>query len=185
MRCVERLFRRAGLALGMSEGFHPKPRMTFPLPLAVGIEGLDEVMEIELTDTPQAEPLRRLLSSQAPAGLAFRTVELLADGQRKAPPRSASYRVTIPTPFRTGLDERIGRLWAASSWPCQRPRRETVIDLRADLVAISLREGVLEMRLRSGPESRAGPRDVLAALELADVEREGVVLTRSDVEIDS
>ena len=45
MRCLERLFRRAGLALSFSEGFHPKPRMTFPLALAVGIEGVDEVME--------------------------------------------------------------------------------------------------------------------------------------------
>ena len=42
------IFRRAGVAMGFSRGFHPKPRMTFPSALAVGIEGLDEVMEVEL-----------------------------------------------------------------------------------------------------------------------------------------
>ena len=57
MRCLERVFRRAGLALGFSQGFHPKPRMTFPLALAVGIEGLDEVMEVELAERDgQPEP---------------------------------------------------------------------------------------------------------------------------------
>ena len=37
MRCCERWFRRAGVALRRSEGFHPKPRMSFPSALAVGI----------------------------------------------------------------------------------------------------------------------------------------------------
>jgi hypothetical protein len=55
MRCFERLFRRAGLRLRFSEGFHPKPRMTFPLALAVGIEGTDEVMELELAETGKGE----------------------------------------------------------------------------------------------------------------------------------
>ena len=36
IRTMERLFRRAGLQLGMSEGFHPKPRMSFPSALNVG-----------------------------------------------------------------------------------------------------------------------------------------------------
>ncbi len=46
-RAIERTFRRAGLRLGMSQGFHPKPRMSFPSALAVGIAGVDEVMEVE------------------------------------------------------------------------------------------------------------------------------------------
>ena len=50
MRCMERLFRRAALPLGMSQGFHPKPRMSFPAALAVGIAAMDEVMELELAE---------------------------------------------------------------------------------------------------------------------------------------
>ena len=67
MRCFERLFRRAGLALSFSQGFHPKPRMTFPLALAVGIEGIDEVMEVELAETSRGGAFRRL-APQAPPG---------------------------------------------------------------------------------------------------------------------
>jgi hypothetical protein len=39
------------------------------------------------------------------------------------------------------------------------------------------------MRLRIDPEGSVGPRDVLAALELADLESEGLHLTRTTVEL--
>ncbi len=55
VRTLERLFRRAELPLGMSEGFHPKPRMSFPSALAVGIAGTDEVMELELSQQRTAD----------------------------------------------------------------------------------------------------------------------------------
>ena len=101
MRCLERLFRRAGLALSFSQGFHPKPRMTFPLALAVGIEGLDEVMELELAEPATAAELLRRLSPQAPPGLVFRAVEVLPEGSRKAHVQSASYEAPIPAPCRS------------------------------------------------------------------------------------
>ena len=41
------------------------------------------------------------------------------------------------------------------------------------------------MRLKTDPGGSAGPRDVLAALGLEDLEHEGTALTRTDVEIDS
>ena len=34
----------------MSEGFHPKPRMSFAAPLASGMAGLDEVLEVGLVE---------------------------------------------------------------------------------------------------------------------------------------
>ncbi len=184
MRCLERLFRRAGVPLGMSQGFHPKPRLTFPLALAVGIEGEDEVMEVEVTETPQPEELLPRLSRQAPPGLAFRSLEVLPPGSRKARPRSASYQVPLPPSHRAGLEERIAGLWAAASWPWQRRRGDTAIDLRADLQSLTLSADALRMRLRAGPEGRSGPRDVLAALDMPDLEHQGIRLRRTAVEIE-
>ena len=184
MRCLERAIRRAGLGLALSEGFHPKPRMTFPLPLAVGIEGEDEVMEFELTELPEGEELSRRLARQAPPGLSFRSVEVLPPGGRKARPRAASYEARVPPARCAGLEDRIARLWAAPSLPWRRPGRDAAIDLRADLLALGLSAGALVMRLRAGPEARSGPRDVLASLELADLEAQGVRITRTAVELD-
>ena len=39
VRAFERLFRRVGVELAMSQGFHPRPLMTFPDALALGIAG--------------------------------------------------------------------------------------------------------------------------------------------------
>ena len=115
MRCFERLFRRASVPLGMSQGFHPKPRMTFPLPLAVGIEGADEVMELEMAESLSAEDLLARLKSQAPRGLTPLSVEILAPGAKKARAQSASYQAPIQPPLDCGLGERIERLLAQST----------------------------------------------------------------------
>ena len=82
MRTWERLFRRAGVTLCMTEGFHPKPKMMFPSALAVGIEGTDESLEIELPDEHDPAALATLLRSQAPPGLVIHGAEPLEGGRK-------------------------------------------------------------------------------------------------------
>jgi radical SAM-linked protein len=183
MRCFERLFRRAGLPLGMSEGFHPKPRMTFPLALAVGIEATDEVMELELAEPLAADEVLQRLRPQAPPGLTIRSAEVVPPGSGKARVGRVSYQASIPPQHFDGLCERIDQLLAGSSCPVHRPNRHAPIDLRPLLEELALREGVLEMRLHSGRGGDAGPRDVLAALSLPDLEQQGVRLRRNAVEV--
>jgi radical SAM-linked protein len=183
MRCLERLFRRAGLALSFSEGFHPKPRMTFPLALAVGIEGVDEVMEVELAERYEADELRRLLTPHAPPGLEFRSIEVLPEGSRKAQVRSASYEVPIPAARESALGAAIERLLAAPSWPVDRGPDRAAIDLRPEVLDLAFGERRLRMRLRVDAQGSAGPRHVLAALGLGEVESQGVCLRRTAVEV--
>ncbi|MEN6458719.1 MAG: TIGR03936 family radical SAM-associated protein [Thermoguttaceae bacterium] len=183
MRCLERLFRRAELALSFSEGFHPKPRMTFPSALAVGIEGVDEVMEVELAQPATAEELMRRLAPQAPPGLTFHSAEVLPEGAKKVRLRSASYEASIPASEQAGLGERIERLLASSSCPIERARGHRPIDLRPFILELTWQEGVLAMRLRLDGDTSAGVRDVLGALGLADIEQHGARLRRTVLEI--
>lgn len=182
VRSMERLFRRAGLRLGMSQGFHPKPRMSFPSALAVGIEGLDEVMELELAELCTAEELSRRLAQHPLPGLTFSSIEPLAPGEKKARIRSASYRIAVPPQRLDEVNDRLSRLSSATTWMVERPGKSAAIDLRPDLEQISLHDGVLQMRLKNR-EGGAGPRDVLAALGLSDLEEQGVYLTRTEVEL--
>ncbi|MCK4846289.1 MAG: TIGR03960 family B12-binding radical SAM protein [Deltaproteobacteria bacterium] len=48
MNTIMRALRRAQLPVRYSEGFHPHPKLTFATPLPVGLESLDEYMDIEL-----------------------------------------------------------------------------------------------------------------------------------------
>jgi hypothetical protein len=212
MRCMERLFRRANLSLSFSEGFHPKPRMTFPLALAVGIEGLDEVMEFELAspgkgDSPHlperpggcfaqmgtvpfsgvltGDELLQRIAPHAPAGLAFLAAEVLPEGCKKASVRSVCYEATIPASdlSQGNLAERIERLLSASSCMVERTHGRAAIDIRPLIGELSLSEGVLRMRLSVDSHGSVGPREVLAALGLPDIEQHGSHLRRTAVEI--
>jgi radical SAM-linked protein len=185
MRCFERLFRRASVPLGMSQGFHPKPRVTFPLPLAVGIEGADEIMELELADCISAEDLSARLNAQVPRGLTLKSVEILPPGTKKARARSASYQAPIPPPLDSGLDRRIDGLLAQSTLTITRTRGRSTIDLRPMLEELHFSSGVLCMRLKIEQEGSVGPRDVLAVLGLQDLESHGVHLTRTAVDLDA
>jgi radical SAM-linked protein len=180
---LERLFRRAELKLAMSEGFHPKPKMSFPSALALGVEGLDEVMELELTESLDDEQLRQRLAAEAPRGLTFLSVETLAPGSKKARIGHVRYRLPIPAERRQQTAERVEQLRAASSWPVARPNRDRPLDIRPFLEELSLADGALEMRLATSQQGGAGPRDVLRALELDDLEAGGACLTRTQVEL--
>lgn len=184
VRAMERLFRRAGLKLAMSQGFHPKPRMSFPSALAVGIEGLDEVMELELAESYTAEELLRRLQSRGLPGLLFQSVEVLPPGAGKAQVHSVRYQVPIPLARRAQAADRIARLLAAASCMVRRPNKDTPVDLRRSLEELTLADGVLSMRLQTDRQGSAGPRDVLGALGMADLEQTGVRLKRTCVEIE-
>ena len=177
--------RRASVPLGMSQGFHPKPRMTFPLPLAVGIEGVDEVMELEIADASGAEDLLGRMKSHAPRGLMPLVAEILPPDAKKAHAKSASYQAPIPPPLDCPLGERIESLLAQSSLIITRAGGRLPVDLRAMLEELSFGQGVLNMRLKVKQEGCAGPRDVLAALGLEDLESRGVHLTRTAVQLES
>lgn len=183
MRCVERLFRRAGLCLAMSQGFHPKPRMNFPSALALGIEGVDEVLEFELAESCTAERLLQRLKPHAPPGLTLTSAEVLPEGSRKARAHRLSYEVPIPGECLRGLAQKVEQLMAGSSCPIRRPNRSATVDLRPLLDELSLEDGTLRMRLRTSSGATAGPREVLSALGLPELELQGVRLKRTAVEI--
>src|SRR3954468_24465587 len=79
-RTWERLFRRAGLNMAMSEGFHPKPKINFPSALAVGVVGADEVLEVDLEEERDPGELHALLTTQTPPGMTIDQVEIRPPG---------------------------------------------------------------------------------------------------------
>ena len=49
MRTFQRAFARAGISIKHTEGFHPHPFVSIPLPLSVGFSSQCEVLEFGLT----------------------------------------------------------------------------------------------------------------------------------------
>ena len=183
VRAFERWFRRCELQLRMSEGFHPKARMSFPLALALGIAGNREVMEFELTESADVEDLQHRLTAQAPSGLEIVELQMLVDGQRKAQVRRVTYQIPIPLPRQERVGERIAQLGRETSFLIQRDDSGRQVDLKAGSDHLELQEGSLHFRLLTDCSVSVRPREVLQALGVADLEHEGYYLTRTDVEI--
>ncbi len=183
-RGMERTFRRAALPLAMSGGFHPKPRLAFPSALSLGISGTDEVCEAELTKALTAETLRERLNASAPPGLTITRAERLPDEADSLVARAVEYELPIPAARRAALEAALERFLAQSEcWITRDEARARQVDLRADILHLELTDDVLRIRLRVTRSATARPREVLAALQIMDLERAPGPLTRSKVEL--
>jgi radical SAM-linked protein len=185
VRVLERLFRRANLHLSMTEGFHPKPRLSFPAALALGIAGTDEIMDVDFATEYSADYLRAALAPLAPDGLTFKSIEVLPEGARKAQVRSSSYEFPISADERELLQQRIDALLATDSYPVERQGRREPLDIRPFIERLELTDDSIRMRLTTSRQASARPRDVLTAIGLAEARQCDNYLTRTAVEIET
>lgn len=97
-RVWERLLRRAGWQLAFSQGFHPKPKISFLSALAVGIEALDEVVEMEIVGPVELPLMEQGLRAQLPPGMELLELRVLDRRAGKARLLGASYRIAHNLP---------------------------------------------------------------------------------------
>ena len=82
-RMWERALRRAELAVAYTEGFSPRPKLSFGLALSTGHESMAEYLDIDLRDQPGREidvaSLVPRLSAAMPVGIDVTTALRVAD----------------------------------------------------------------------------------------------------------
>jgi radical SAM-linked protein len=82
-RIWERALRRADIPLAYSEGFSPRPKLSFGLALSTGHESLAEYLDVALRPVPEpvsVERLPALLEPVLPAGMQVQAVVSLPPG---------------------------------------------------------------------------------------------------------
>jgi len=79
LRLLPRVFRRLDLPVLYSQGFHPKPDLTFGPALSLGIASLDEHIDVRITADLDLEGLCEQLTAHAPAGIVFTGAARLSD----------------------------------------------------------------------------------------------------------
>ncbi|MDR3634049.1 MAG: TIGR03936 family radical SAM-associated protein [Isosphaeraceae bacterium] len=185
LRCLERLLRRAEVPMAHSQGFNPRPKIVFAQALGLGIEGLREVVELELTEPVSCEELLRRLRAASPPGLDWLECNSVPPG-RAARVLAAEYCMMIPVARRHEASLALDRLSESTHWPYtrHRPDRTSEFDLRPFLLAAALDAGgVLSFRMKIEPSGSARPEEVIDALGLRDLLGEGAVLVRRGVEL--
>lgn len=181
VRLFERMLRRSGVELALSQGFHPKAKISFPLALAVGIEGAKELVEVEFSQAVEVVDLEKRLRECCPPGLEVLSVVLLDQGTAKPQPLVIEYRIPVPAEHHAATEQAICRFMVEGPRPIYREGRKAAIDARADVDALELRDGELCIALRVTRQANAGPRDVLRLLQLEFLEQQGAHLVRSAI----
>jgi radical SAM family uncharacterized protein/radical SAM-linked protein len=139
VRVFERAIRRARVTIAYSEGFNPRPRMSFYTQLPVGITGEAEPMTIELTERVDPAELICVLNSALPDGLRIRSAEE-TDGRRSPEIHGSEYLIGVTGTCDSELQEAVRSLLASESAVVERRKeKETrLVDIRQEIETIEL-----------------------------------------------
>ncbi len=185
-RALERAFRIAQLPLAFSEGFSPRPRVSFGLALSTGHESESEYLDLVFSEAVDLDALASRLNSGLPEGIDVVGAVALAD---RAPALQEAvtcveWRVDVargdltevdPARLREEIDAGLARPALVATR--HRKGREVVEDVRPVIRRITVCGGpstaglptVVEMEMSTQPRG-AKPGEVLAAIgDLTDV----------------
>jgi radical SAM-linked protein len=170
-RTWERTFRRAGLPLAYSQGFHPQPKIQLAAALPLGFTSQGELADVWLEESVPLEKLEEALAKALPPGLNIISIE---EANLKEPALqtrvvSAEYIITLLDNSHA-IKEKLDELLEADTLP--RERRGKPYDLRALIEDIKLmpvdeydRQRFL-VRLAARPGATGRPEELLAAIRI-------------------
>ncbi|HTO99706.1 MAG TPA: TIGR03960 family B12-binding radical SAM protein [Myxococcales bacterium] len=180
MTALLRTFRRAQLSIPHSQGFHPKPKVSFGPACPVGTESRAEYLDLELFGALSPEDVAERVRAHLPEGFRLLACEPLAPGgdSLNRTIRGIEYRVELPAEAPDAA-RRLAEFAAAGEATVLRERegkKPVRIDLRKGVEGL-FASGPREIRftLRAGEnEAVARPSELLTALFGPELTRPGV-----------
>jgi radical SAM family uncharacterized protein/radical SAM-linked protein len=113
IRALPRAFRRLGLPLYYSKGFHPKPTMMFGPALSLGVSSLCEVVDVKIAADIEPRELLDGLSEGAHGGLRF------VGGVRLGPDDTSVTKIVDTAKYVVGIPRAL-RPYGERNWLAQR-----------------------------------------------------------------
>jgi len=165
-RSWERTFRRSGLPLAYSLGFHPQPRLNLACALPLGITSQCEVLDAWLENDLPCDQASACLNNALPPGLEIQSIEVIDPHVPALQTQvvSAVYQITFLDEV-PNLEERIHRILAAPQ--IERKRREKTYDLRPLIENIQLEQPsedgnrIIQVRLAAREAATGRPEELL------------------------
>ena len=167
-RVWERALRRAGIRVAYSEGFSPRPRLSFGLALSTGYESLGEYLDIDLTEEIDPEELVALVNPALPQGMEAQVAIPLAPGgdSLQQAVTSSSWSIEVDGIDPAAIDEAVRRTLAAATLPItvERKGSETELDARPAILALEAHGTALTAELATQPRSLR-PAELLRVID--------------------
>jgi radical SAM-linked protein len=141
-RVWERALRRAGIPVASSEGFTPRPRVSFGLALPTGAESIAEYLDLELVEGADAGDLESLperLTEVLPGGLTALLATSLEPAAGSLQDVVTSVTWELSPPVGAGVSAAADRLLSAAALPLERERKggRRVDDVRPLIVSLT------------------------------------------------
>jgi radical SAM-linked protein len=183
-RVWERALRRADVPVASSEGFTPRPRVSFGLALPTGAESIAEYLDLELVEGPDAGDLGSLterLNDVLPSGLTVPVAAPLG-------PEAGSLQDVVTTvtweltpPEGAGVKAAAGRLLTAAALPLERERKggRRVDDVRPLIVSLTTSADGVTMIAELSTVGRSLRPAELASLAFPGTEPGGLRVLRT------
>lgn len=97
LNIMMRAFRRSGIFIQHSEGFHPMPKLSFDDALPVGMESLNSVMYAQVDASIDPETVMNRLNQNLPEGLHIHRCEVALHKKDASNPKTDTYEVSFQT----------------------------------------------------------------------------------------
>ena len=143
-RVWERGLRRSGVRVAYSEGFSPRPRLSFGLALSTGYESLGEYLDIDLHPDAEIDPadLPAIVTPSLPEDMTAQVSVPLALGtdSLQAAVTSSSWRIEVVGPEPAELADAVASALVRHELPItvERKGSETTLDARPAILALSI-----------------------------------------------
>jgi len=185
VRHLPRIFRRAGFTLFYSDGFHPKPELSYGPALGLGIPSLGELVDVTMVDDVSPDELLRRLSRVTLAGIEFLEAARLGAGDRPVGGVIAEAEYAARLPDDADVVAAFARAEGSDPLPILRTSEKKIgrmIDVRKTLLSAAPWDDgdarrrlewdggqTVTFRIAVGPQGSARPAEALAALFGDDV----------------
>ena len=167
-RVWERALRRAGIRVAYSEGFSPRPRLSFGLALSTGYESLGEYLDIDLAEDLEPAELLALVNPSLPAGMEAQAAIRIPPGtdSLQQAVTSSSWEIEVADVDPEAIVQRVADVSAAESLPIvvERKGSETDLDARPAILTVEAHGSTLVAELATHPRSLR-PAELLRALD--------------------
>ncbi len=184
MRSFQRNFNRAEVRMTYSEGFNPHQKMSFALPLGVGIASTGEYLDAEIADGQDLEGICSRLNDVSGMGFDILAVKELQEGAEKAMAavKYASYSIIFDNEYDLLLNEYLNR----SQIIIQKKTKTGIkdVDIKTMIEQITLDENALKILLKAGSENNIKPELIaedLFKFSNIDYKRDMISITRNDL----
>ncbi|MDE6678844.1 MAG: TIGR03936 family radical SAM-associated protein [Ruminococcus sp.] len=192
-RCMLRTFRRSGLPIWYTEGFHSHPYFSFALALSLGYESSCEILDFNLNEEIPFSEVRDRLNAVMPYGM--KIISVSEPKLKITAIAKAEYSFRLVTDNPENLMNEINSLINQEQILIEKKTKKGIktVDIKPDMeitvCEVSGKSVDMVMRLPAGTQTNYNPSLFFEALrnvsgvpfEVADIRRTGILCGNNEI----